>query len=85
LKVRLFHISEEPGIRVFEPRPSPRGCGCVDGRMVWAVDGDHIQNYLPPRDCPRVTFSAGRHSTAADMAALLGPGGATHVIAIEAC
>ena len=53
--------------------------------MVWAVDEGHVQNYLLPRDCPRVTFFAGPDSSADDIAKLIGPGGAGHVIAVEAC
>jgi len=37
---------------------------CFDGfsepELVWAIDGDHLRNYLVPRDCPRVTYYAGR-------------------------
>jgi hypothetical protein len=83
--VRLFHISDQPGISRFEPRPAPNASVKVDGLMVWAVDEDHVQNYLLPRDCPRVTFSAGPRSKPHDVAALIGPGGARHVIAVEAC
>lgn len=83
--VRLFHISDKPGIDVFEPRLSPHGSANADGLMVWAVDGEHIQNYLLPRDCPRVTFFASRDTTADDVAMFLGLSGATHVIAVEAC
>jgi uncharacterized protein DUF6886 len=82
---RLFHISGKPGIRVFEPRLSPHRSGDVTGSMVWAIDEGHIQNYLLPRDCPRVTFFASKNSTADDTATFLGPSGATHVIAVEAC
>ncbi len=84
-KIRLFHISDQPGIVRFEPRPAPNPSVKVDGLMVWAVDEDHVQNYLLPRDCPRVTYFAGPDSSAADVATLIGPGGAKHVIAVEAC
>ena len=83
--IRLFHISDQPEIKLFEPRPSPHHSASVQGLMVWAVDQYHIQNYLLPRDCPRVTFFAGQASSPADVAALIGPSGARHVIAIEAC
>ncbi len=83
--LRLFHISDKPGIRVFEPHPSSHCSDNADDVMVWAIDGDHIQNYLLPRDCPRVTFFAGQNTTADDVATFLGPSGATHVIAVEAC
>jgi hypothetical protein len=73
----LFHVSEEPGIERFEPRPSP----CADGSVVWAIDADRLRNYLLPRECPRVTYYAGRGTTAADVERFLGPSPA--VIAVE--
>jgi hypothetical protein len=73
----LFHVSEESGIDRFEPRPSPNAAGPV----VWAVDADRLRNYLLPRDCPRVTYYAGRETTAADLERFLGPSPA--VIAVE--
>jgi hypothetical protein len=83
--VRLFHISEQPGIVLFGPRPAPHPSARAEGLMVWAVDEEHVQNYLLPRDCPRVTFYARPDSKPADAATLMGPGGAKHVIAVEAC
>jgi Family of unknown function (DUF6886) len=73
----VFHISEEPDIEVFRPRhadarPEP---------VVWAIDEGHIRNYLVPRDCPRVTYSAGPGTTAADRERFLGSSPA--VLAIE--
>jgi hypothetical protein len=73
----LFHVSEEPGIGVFEPRRLE-----PDGEsLVWAVDEEHLRNYLVPRDCPRVTFSAGPGTTVADRERFLGSSPA--VVAIE--
>lgn len=43
--MRLFHVSETPGIAEFVPDP-----------LVWAIDEAHLVNYLVPRNCPRVTF-----------------------------
>jgi hypothetical protein len=73
----LFHVSEEAGIERFEPRPAADGGQPV----VWAIDDDHLRNYLVPRDCPRVTFYAGSGTTDADVARFLGSSAA--VIAIE--
>ena len=47
----LFHISAEPGIEVFEPRPSQY----TSEPVVWAITAERLHNYLVPRDCPRVT------------------------------
>jgi len=73
----LFHVSEESGIERFEPRPSQYASEPV----VWAIDADRLRNYLLPRECPRVTYYAGRETTAADVERLLGSSPA--VIAVE--
>jgi hypothetical protein len=48
---------------------------------VWAIDADRLRNYLLPRDCPRVTYYAGRETRAADVERFLGSSPA--VIAVE--
>src|SRR5262245_44879547 len=73
----LFHVSEEPGIERFEPRPSES----AGEPVVWAIDGERLRNYLVPRDCPRVTFYAGRATTAEDSRWFLGSSSA--VVAVE--
>ena len=64
----LFHVSEESGIERFEPRASEQASGLV----VWAIDAERLRNYLVPRECPRVTFYAGRETVAADVERFLG-------------
>ncbi len=81
--MRLYHVSDQPGIRLFEPRPAPHLGTGVEGDVVWAVDEDHLHNYLLPRDCPRVTYYATEQSTLADIERLIGPSGARYVVAIE--
>jgi hypothetical protein len=73
----LFHVSEEPGIGRFEPRP-PEGGGDA---VVWAIDAQRLHNYLVPRECPRVTFYAGLDTSAEDQLRFLGT--STAVVAIE--
>ena len=73
----LFHVSEESGIKRFEPRPSEY----TDIPVVWAISQERLQNYLLPRDCPRVTYYAGPNTTAADIERFLGS--SSSVIAIE--
>lgn len=77
ISIVLFHVSEHAGIDRFEPRvletfPEP---------VVWAVDREHLRNYLLPRDCPRVTYYRIPTSTAEDVAKYLGASPA--VVAIE--
>jgi uncharacterized protein DUF6886 len=74
----LFHVSEEPGILEFVPRPSKY----TQDPVVWAVHDDKIRNYLVPRDCPRVTYFADSHTLPADSERFLGT--STAVVAIEA-
>ena len=73
----LFHLSEESGITRFEPRVSE-----VAGEpVVWAIDAERLRNYLVPRDCPRVTYYAGRETTPSDVERFLGSSPA--VVAVE--
>lgn len=78
----LYHVSEEPGIVRFEPRLPPVGSGLAED-VVWAVDAEHLQNFLLPRDCPRVTFYALPTSDPGDVARLMGQTDARLVMAIE--
>jgi len=73
----LFHVSEAEGIERFEPRWSE----IARQNVVWAIDEDHLRNYLLPRECPRVTYYAGPQTTAADVEQFLGKSNA--VVAIE--
>jgi hypothetical protein len=59
------------------PRPSPAGTPHEGREWVWAVDEEHLPNYLLPRECPRVCWA-----TAPQLPALLAaPSG--RVIAVE--
>lgn len=76
--MKLFHLSDDPAISRFEPRPSAYTVEPV----VWAISDRRIANYLLPRDCPRVCFRAGPESRGEDVERFLGE--ETAVIAIEA-
>ncbi len=73
----LFHVSEEPDIKKFDPRASEY----VAEPVVWGIDQARLHNYLVPRDCPRVTYYAGTETTPADVERFLGASPA--VVAIE--
>ena len=73
----LFHVSEEDEIQLFEPRES----NYTNFPVVWAITADRLCNYLLPRDCPRVTYYAGPHTTANDIDRFLGHSRA--VVAVE--
>lgn len=78
---RLFHVSEEPGIAVFHPRPPPSPDSGVTGDCVWALDEPHLVNFMTPRDCPRITFGLGADTTPEDAGRFLH--GARRVVAFE--
>ncbi|MBC8234152.1 hypothetical protein H8E77_31785 [bacterium] len=73
----LYHVSDEPNIKLFKPRPSQ----FTDNPAVWAIDSEHLRNYLLPRDCPRVTFYALSTTTQEDRQRFLGTSKA--VVAVE--
>lgn len=79
----LFHISEEQGIETFVPRPPPSPEAGVVGDAVWAIDEEHLPNYLLPRDCPRVTYGVGARTTPEERASFFGSSRAKRIVAIE--
>lgn len=80
---KLFHVSETPGINLFEPRPSPSYFEGINGDVVFAISGELLHNYLLPRDCPRVTWYAGEQTTLADKQRYTGNSPADFFISIE--
>jgi hypothetical protein len=83
MNIRLYHISDKPGIKRFDPRPASHPSAKQEGLMVWAIDFEHLHNYLLPRDCPRVTFFAEPESDPEDLKRLMGGTSAKCVVAIE--
>lgn len=75
----LYHFSEEPDIRVFEPRTGR----IADEAYVWAIDEWHSPMYYFPRDCPRACFWPGAQTTAEDRERWFGGIDARMVIAVE--
>ncbi|MEO3403906.1 DUF6886 family protein [Mucilaginibacter sp. CAU 1740] len=80
---KLFHISEQPGISIFNPRPSPSHFDNITGDVVFAISEELLHNYLLPRDCPRVTFYAGPNTTNADKQKFMGNTSASHIVIVE--
>ncbi|AYL93907.1 DUF6886 family protein [Mucilaginibacter celer] len=83
LHPKLFHISEQPGISIFHPRPSPSQFDNITGDVVFAISEELLHNYLLPRDCPRVTFYAGPNTTDIDRQIFMGNTSANHVVTVE--
>jgi hypothetical protein len=80
---RLFHVSEEPGIAVFEPRPSPSFFAEIKGDVVFAIGERLLHNYLLPRDCPRVTYYRTETTIAEDAEKFFGESTAEFVVIVE--
>ena len=77
--IRLFHVSEEPDIQVFEPRlPARKDLNQKIG-LVWAIDEKRLPNFLTPRDCPRVAYHVGSRTTDADKARFFTSSGISHI------
>jgi hypothetical protein len=82
--LRLFHVSEEPDIRVFEPRiPTRKDLDPTVG-LVWAIDEAHLPNFLTPRDCPRVAYHAGVQTTEEDRRRFFTSSENSYAVVIEA-
>ena len=81
--MRLFHVSEEPNIEVFEPRlPLRKDLDQTVG-LVWAIDEARLPNFLTPRDCPRVTYHVGSQTTDEDKRRFFSSSTTTHTVVIE--
>ncbi len=64
----FYHYSEDPGIKLFEPRPGRRIEGRPGGeKLVWAIDEHHSPVYYFPRQCPRVVLWPIEGSTQSDV------------------
>lgn len=57
----LFHVSHEGPLARLDPRPSPVASSQAGRPLVWAVDEEHLPQYLLPRDCPRVCWPGAGH------------------------
>jgi hypothetical protein len=77
----LLHFSEDPSIRVFEPRAAKQKD--LTEPVVWAVSPEGAVNFLLPRDCPRITFGVWERTTAEDKARFMGHSTAARVIVAE--
>lgn len=81
--MRLFHVSEEPDIKVFEPRLPTRKDLKSNIGLVWTIDEDRLPNFLTPRDCPRVAYYAGIRTTDSDKKRFFSSSGISHAIIVE--
>lgn len=81
--MRLFHVSEESNITVFNPIKPYREDLKESPPLVWAINNTCLPNFLAPRDCPRVTYHVGNNTTKEDIEKYFSSKHSNHVIAIE--
>jgi len=77
----LFHFSENPNIKKFEPRKS--SAFPESPSVVWALDKDRSPLYYFPRDCPRIGFWPKPDSSSGDREDYFKSTMANKIIAIE--
>ncbi|MBQ4089098.1 MAG: hypothetical protein IJC56_04360 [Clostridia bacterium] len=81
--MRLFHVSEEADIKVFEPRIPARKDLDQSIGLVWAIDEKRLPNFLTPRNCPRVAYHAGIMTIDNDKKRFFTSRDTEHVVVIE--
>ncbi|MFP4287222.1 MAG: DUF6886 family protein [Candidatus Izemoplasmataceae bacterium] len=81
--MRLFHISEDPNIEVFKPIVPKRDDINQSHGVVWALCERTLPNFLTPRDCPRVTYHVGPHTTEEDKKRYFSSSNVSHCVVIE--
>lgn len=81
--MRLFHVSEEENIEVFEPRLPSRNDLDKNVGLVWAIDEARLPNFLTPRDCPRVTYHINENTSEEDKQYYFTSTSVSHVIVLE--
>ncbi|MFT3950404.1 MAG: hypothetical protein QM689_00215 [Oscillospiraceae bacterium] len=80
--MRLFHVSEEPGISEFVPRVPYRNDMDKSKGLVWSLTEPSLPNWLTPRDCPRVGYRATNQTTQDDISKFF-CSASRHAVAIE--
>lgn len=81
--MRLFHVSEESDIKVFEPRIPTREDLDQNKGLVWAINETCLPNFLTPRSCPRVTYHCNKDTSEEDKSRYFSSETINHVVAIE--
>ncbi len=81
--MRLFHVSEESDIKIFEPRIPNRSDLDQSVGLVWAIDEKRLPNFLTPRNCPRVTYHVGQNTNELDRLKFFSSPSQTHAVVIE--
>ncbi|NBI27870.1 hypothetical protein ERL59_02700 [Chengkuizengella sp. YPA3-1-1] len=77
----LFHFSEDPNIKKFEPRKSSAFPDLPS--VVWSIDKNNAPLYFFPRDCPRIGYWPKLDSNTVDVQNFQKSTNAEKVITIE--
>ena len=77
----VYHFSEEPDIKVFEPR-TPAHRPDVEP-LVWAIAEEFQPAYFFPRDCPRILLWCTDTTSAADRSHWFGESDARMLAYVE--
>lgn len=83
IAMRLFHVSEEPNINIFEPRLPKRKDLDRSVGLVWAIDEARLPNFLTPRDCPRVAYHVDCNTIDSDKKRFFSSSGISYAIVLE--
>jgi hypothetical protein len=83
--MRLFHLSEDPYIDRFVPRPvpNPSAWPAITFPVVWAISGEMVPNYYFPRNCPRVCRMLGPLCSAEEISLFKAWGASRAVIFVD--
>ncbi|WP_440603493.1 DUF6886 family protein [Bacillus sp. GB_SG_008] len=81
--MRIFHVSEESHIQVFQPRIPTRTDLDPTKGLVWAIDDKCLPNFLTPRNCPRVCYHIGPNTSEIDKQTYISSKSCSHVVVIE--
>lgn len=81
--MRLFHVSEEENIEIFNPRLPYREDLDKTKGLVWAINEECLPNFLTPRNCPRVTYHCSDKTTEEDKEKYLSSKTTKHVVVVE--
>ncbi len=81
--MKLYHVSEESNIEIFNPRTPTRDDLDKSVELVWAINEKCLPNFLTPRNCPRVTYHIGRNTSKEDIDKYISSKSISHVVVIE--
>lgn len=79
--MKLYHFSEEPDIKIFEPRIIYNQTN--KPAKVWSIDEFHSPHYYFPRECPRVCIWPQEDTTEQDLDKFFGMSKTNRIVAIE--